>query len=159
MTAGAGGDASKRISHTVGGRVKMNNHLTITLEVSLQTKNSLRKVGVFIYSVCVRARAFVCFFCVYWWWCFHLFWDYLYNWVKSESNSNYAQLFIVDSIFHEYLWSFTLWTVLHELWLFSIIRYRLYVSLGHLSRGQPSKKLQFGWQVTVSFFTVVSMFF
>lgn len=64
MTAGAGGDASKRISHTVGGRVKTNSHLTITLEVSLQTKNSLRKVGVFIFCVCVRARAFVSSVCI-----------------------------------------------------------------------------------------------
>lgn len=156
MTAGAGGDASKRTSHTVGGRVKTNSHLTITLEVSLQTKNSLRKVGVFIVCVCVHFLFLLCVLMVV---VFFFFWDYLYNWVKSESNSNYAQLFIVDSIFHKYLWSFTLWTVLHELWHFSIIRYRLYVSLGHLSRGQPSKKLQFGWQLTVSFFTVVSMFF
>lgn len=58
MTAGAGGDASKRTSHTVGGRVKTNSHLTITLEVSLQTKNSLRKVGVFIFCVCVSTCAF-----------------------------------------------------------------------------------------------------
>lgn len=58
MTAGAGGDASKRTSHTVGGRVKTNSHLTITLEVSLQTKNSLRKVGVFIFCVCVSSCAF-----------------------------------------------------------------------------------------------------
>lgn len=57
MTAGASGDASKRISHILGGRVKTNNHLTITLKISLQTKNSLRKVGVFVFCVCVCAQA------------------------------------------------------------------------------------------------------